>query len=317
MFRSGQLNLYVPGIKGVENYIQANTEGQLHDARIASISPLNRGFLYGDSIYEVWRTFDGVLVAFKEHWERLMRSADALGIKIEFSESFLREEIVKTVEAFQKQTGWVKDCYVRFQMARGDGPLALDPMVVMRPFWVILVQKLKILSKEHLEKGICLSIAQEFRRNPKDSLNPAWKTGNYLNNVVGLAEARKRGANDVVLQNHRGEVCEASTSNIFFVKGKTVITPLSDCGILEGVTRKIILEKLKLPVGIELRTGRITVEDLAEFDECFLTASTRDIIPVKQIDDFCYKVSSGSVTRKLKLEYARWLQTYRDSNVYC
>lgn len=204
-------------IKGVKNYIQANTGGQLNDARIASISPLNRGFLYGDSIYEVWRTFGGVLVAFEEHWERLMQSADALGINMELSESSLKEEIGKTVEAFQKHTGWMEDCYVRFQLARGDGPLALDPMVAMKPFWVILVQKLRTLSEEHLEKGIRLSIAQGLRRNPKDSLDPAWKTGNYLNNVVGLAEARKRDAHDTLMLNHQGEICEASTSNVFFL----------------------------------------------------------------------------------------------------
>ena len=309
MFLNGQSEICVSDIKGVENYIQANTGGRLHDARLASVSPLNRGFLYGDSIYEVWRTLDGVLIAFEDHWERLMRSADSLGMDIGFSESYLKKEIGRTIEAFQENAGPMRDSYVRFQMARGDGPLALDPTVSMKPFWVILVQKLKTLSEEHLEGGVRLSIAQELRRNPKDSLDPAWKTGNYLNNVIGLAEARNRDANDVLMLNHDGEVCEASTSNVFFVKGKVVVTPFSSCGILEGVTRKILLKRLKLPDGIELREERIKVEELSGFDECFLTATTCDIIPVKCIDDFHYFVSSESVTRQLKSEYKKWLKT--------
>jgi branched-chain amino acid aminotransferase len=308
MFLSGQYKICVSDIKGVEDYVQANTGGRLHDARLASVSPLNRGFLYGDSIYEVWRTFDGILIAFEDHWERLMRSADSLGMDIEFSESYLKKEIGRTIDAFQKKAGPIENCYVRFQMARGEGPLALDPTVAMKPFWVILVQKLKPLSGEHLEGGIRLSVAQGLRRNPKDSLNPAWKTGNYLNNVIGLAEARSRKANDVLMLNHDGEICEASTSNVFFVKGKVVVTPLSDCGILEGVTRKILLERLKLPDGIELREERIKVEELSRFDECFLTATTRDIIPVNQIDNSHYMVSEESVTRQLKSEYEKWLK---------
>ncbi|MBL4574536.1 MAG: aminotransferase class IV family protein [Opitutaceae bacterium] len=297
----------------MENYIQANTGGELHDARTASISPLNRGFLYGDSIYEVWRTFEGVLVAFDEHWERLNHSANALGICLELSEKDLRNEIGRTIEAFQERSGWRDDCYVRFQMARGEGPLALDPTVSIDPIWVILVQRLKPLSEEFLEEGICLSIARELKRNPVDSLNPAWKTGNYLNNIVSLAEARRRGAQDVLMVNHQGAVCEASTSNVFFVKGKTLVTPLSDCGILNGVTRNIILNKLTLPEGIELREERIQVEELAEFDECFLTATLRDIVPVRNIDETRYTVSKDSVTRKVKWEYTEWLQSYRDS----
>lgn len=293
----------------MEPYVQANTDGRLHAADEPSIAPLNRGFLYGDAVYEVWRTYDRVIFAFEEHWVRLARSAAALSMTLPFDREGLLAEIARTVSAFDKKVGAVGDVYIRLQVTRGGGPIGLDPALADRPSWVILVQKLKALSAEQLEKGLRLSRAQNLRRNPIDALNPAWKTGNYLNNLLCLHEARGRGADEVIIENREGFVCEAAVCNVFFVSEREVLTPAIICGLLEGVTRKIILNRFKgfsLPITEE----RIRGDQIGGFRECFLTSTTRDIVPVRSIDHVVYHVSAESATRRLKTMFAQYVAEY-------
>ncbi len=205
-------------------FIQANTNGRLHPASEPSISPLNRGFLYGDAIYEVWRTYQGIIFTWEEHWARLMRSAASLYMELPFTPEQILTEIRRTVAAYREQSRDTGDLYIRIQITRGAGAIGLDTGLADRADFVLLVQPCPTMSAEKIRDGMKLSLATSLHRNPVDALNPAWKTGNYLNNVLCLREARARGADEVVMTNHAGEVTESAVSNIAFVRGGIVIT---------------------------------------------------------------------------------------------
>src|SRR4051812_8144616 len=265
-------------------YIQANTNGRLHSAAEPSLSPLNRGFLYGDAIYEVWRTFQGTIFAWEEHFARLENSARALYLQLPWSRAEILAEIKRTVAAFRAETKFNDDLYIRLQVSRGAGPIGLDIALADRAEFVLLVQPCPTISSAALQNGIKLSVAKELRRNPIETLSPAWKTGNYLNNILGLREARARGADDVVMLNLRGEITEAATSNIAFVRDGEVLTPPLEAGILEGITRGLLLRKIAPALGVRVRETPLTLKDLPGMTECFLLGTTRDISPVGAID---------------------------------
>ncbi|MBE2214242.1 MAG: aminotransferase class IV family protein [Opitutaceae bacterium] len=294
----------------MSEFIQANTNGRLHDAAEPSISPLNRGFLYGDAIYEVWRTYHGVIFGFEEHWLRLERSARALHLAHGLTRENLAVEIKRTVSAWRARTGDTGEIYVRLQVTRGAGAIGLDTTLADAPTWVLLVQRLKIGAPKAGRAGLHLSVATSLHRNAPDTLNPAWKTGNYLNNLLCLREAKARGADEVVILNQDGAITEAAVCNIFFVRRGVLITPPLGAGILEGITRELIVRDIAARAGLELREETIRPEDLAGFDECFLTSSTRDIGPVEAIDAHRYPVRPDSVSARLKSAFAAYAEEY-------
>ncbi len=295
-------------------YIQANTDGRLHDASEPAVSPLNRGFLYGDAVYEVWRTYDGTLFAFGEHLERLRRSAAALHMTVPFDESVLLTEIRRATSAFFEQAKEKKDLYIRLQLSRGAGAIGLDTGLADKPSYTILVQHLKEPSPEALKKGITLALAKSLHRNHPQTLNPAWKTGNYLNNILCLREARSKGADDVVMTNLDGAVTEAATMNLFFVNGKEILTPPASAGILEGITRRILLDEFAKNWDYELREEAVLPSQLGDFSECFVSSTTRDITPVASIDKITYKVGSKTVGAKVKSIFLKHVKEYCDRN---
>ena len=287
-------------------YIQANTNGRLHRADEPSVSPLNRGYLYGDAIYEVWRTYDGVIFAWDEHWARLERSAHALYFELTFSQAEILTQIVRTAAAYRRATDFKGELYIRLQVTRGSGPIGLDTALAGAPEYTILVQPCPCLSETQLETGQWLSIATELRRNPADSLNPAWKTGNYLNNLLCLREARSRGADEVVILNQQGEVTEAAVCNLGFIRDGEFVTPPLGAGILGGITRALVLQSIALRLGLPCREESITPEKLADMQEAFLLSTTKDIQPVRGIDAFTYQVGTSTISRRLKHEFANY-----------
>lgn len=289
-------------------FIQANTNGRLHPASEPSISPLNRGFLYGDAIYEVWRTYGGTIFAWEEHYARLESSARALHLALSFSRSQMLEEIKRTTAAFRSATGFKDDLYIRLQVSRGCGLIGLDIALADRAEFLVLVQPCPANSDSVMREGLKLSIANALRRNPIESLSPAWKTGNYLNNILCLREARSRGADDVVMLNLRGEITEAATSNIAFVRNGEVVTPRLEAGILEGITRGLLLRKVAASAGVRANEATVHPQDMAAMDECFLLASTKDLTPVGAIDDLKFKVGTDTVTAKLKAAFGYYAQ---------
>lgn len=290
------------------DYIQANTNGRLHDASLPSISPLDRGFLYGDSIYEVWRTVGDQVFAFAEHWERLERSAGAIGLDLLLTRDAGRLEMGRAVAAYREETGWSGSCYIRLQISRGGGLLGLDPCLAEEPRFIIYVRKLAELDPQQLQAGIDLHLARRFQRNPRLSVDPGSKTGNYMNNLLCLREARRAGADDVVMLNQAGEVTEASTSNIFFVDGGRVVTPPLSSGILGGVTRQLLLYRVTRPEDVLVMERRVKASDLDSFEECFLTSTTKDIVPVASIDGHRYGTGRATITRRLKQSFVDYLE---------
>jgi branched-subunit amino acid aminotransferase/4-amino-4-deoxychorismate lyase len=276
----------------------------LHSAHEPSLTPLDRGFLYGDAIYEVWRTYHGVVFAWDEHFDRLERSARALHMDLPWSRAELFPEVARTVTAFRQKTTFDGDVYIRLQVSRGAGLIGLDVALADRPEFVLLVQPCPTNSPEVMQRGLKLSIATSLRRNPIESLSPAWKTGNYLNNILGLREARARGADDVVMLNLRGEITELATSNIAFVGNGEVLTPPLEAGILEGITRGFLLRKIAAAAGVNAREAVVQPADLSRMTECFTLSSTKDITPVGAIDDTVFTVGPATVTMKLKAAFA-------------
>lgn len=294
----------------METYVQANTNGRLHPAHEPSISPLNRGFLYGDAIYEVWRTYDGILFGWEEHWARLRRSAASLFFDLKLTPENILPEIRRTVAAFREKTGSKAEVYVRLQITRGAGAIGLDTALADEAFYILLVQENKLFSEEKFAAGLKLSIAKTMRRNPQDALNPAWKTGNYLNNILCLREARARGADEVLICNQHGEITEAAVSNVAFIKNGSIVTPRLEDGILPGITRQILIERVAPAEDVPVQERAIRPEELTEMQECFLLSSTKDLTPVSHVDEFTFANKPGTLTLRLKRSFQDYVAEY-------
>ena len=296
------------------HYIQACTNGRLHDAREPSISSLNRGFLYGDAIYEVWRSYEGVIFAWEEHWRRLEQSAASLFLRLPLTAPAALQQIQRTIAAFQEFNRCDGEFYIRLQVTRGAGLIGLDPALADRSDYVILVQPNTLYPEAKYLAGLNLSIATTLRRNSPDALNPAWKTGNYLNNILCLREARERNADEVVILNSTGELTEAAVSNIAFVRDGEVITPPLASGLLGGITRAILLGEIGKRVGCRIREQIVLPAEMDQMTECFLMSTTKDITPVAKIDSHLFRVGSETLTSRLKTAFMDFTKDYSASH---
>ena len=283
-----------------ETFIQANVNGQLLDARQPAVSPLDRGFLYGDALYEVWRSYGGVLFGWREHWERLVATAAGVGIALPWGPDEAFAEIRRTAAEWRRATGSGGDVYARLQVTRGGGAIGLDVGLADRPSFAIYVKAQPELSDGALDKGTSLHVARKWRRNSVEALPPSLKTGNYLNNILGLKEAREAGADDVLFLNARGALAEASTRNFWVVLGDRIATPPMSDGILGGVTRRILLESVRIFEGLPLVEQSLGQGTLLRARECFLTSTTQDVQPVCRVDEAVFPTGAGTVARRLK-----------------
>jgi branched-chain amino acid aminotransferase len=297
------------------DYVQANTNGRLHDAREPSLSPLDRGFLYGDAVYEVWRTYNGILFGVAEHWERLAASAAGLGLGLPLDLDTLLAEVRRTVAAAKQQTHWAGEHYVRLQVTRGGGPIGLDPALAgANATWVLLVKPLADLTDAELDGGLKVELARVVRRNDSRTLPPSLKTGNYLNNVLALREALAAGAQEVLMVNLAGRLTEGSVRNFWFVENDTVLTPPFEEGLLAGVTRRIMFEHLVSSSGLKLVEAALTPEDLPRFSECFVTSTTQDIAPVAAIGPQRFRLGPATATRRLKSAFRAHVEKYNQAH---
>ena len=296
------------------HYIQANTNGRLHAATEPSVPPLNRGFLYGDAVYEVWRTYGDVIFAWEEHWARLRISARALHMRLEFSPEQILSEIRRTVSAYRSHGGTSGELYIRFQVTRGAGAIGLDIALADSCDYVLLVQPCPVITHAAARDGLLLSVATELRRNPVQSLDPSWKTGNYLNNLLCLREARARGADEAVILNLAGEVAEASVSNIAFVRGGAIVTPPLSAGILEGITRGLVVEGIAAAAGLKISEETVRPGDFDSMQECFLLSTTKDIVPVGSIDGVAFRLGADTVSMRLKKAFGDYAARYSQAH---
>ncbi len=290
----------------------ASIDGVITPLVEARIPVADRGFLYGDSIYEVFRTYSGVGLLYEEHWKRLENSARLIHMDISYTSAQLFEEIRQTIlSSGAAQAG--EDVYVRYSITRGDGPVDLFPQPELRGRLVIMVKEVPLWDPRFYSEGVTLAIPN-VKRNPSNALNPNIKGGNYLNNVLGVIEARALDADDCLFLNEQGLATESSNSNVFFVIADRVVTPFQSAGNLIGLTKETIL-RLCRDEAIEAVESAVGIGDMREGTECFITSATREIMPVRSLklesgEILEFPVGGGTLTRKLSDLYQTFLSQY-------
>jgi branched-chain amino acid aminotransferase len=223
-------------------------------------------------------------------------------------------EIRRTVDAYRQRVHPPSELYIRLQISRGAGPIGLDTALAEKGDFIILVQPCPRITDAVGRKGLRLSVATALRRNPAESLDPAWKTGNYLNNLLCLREAKARGFDDVVILNMAGEVAEASVSNIAFARKGVLVTPPRSAGILGGITRALILGGIAGDAGIRAVEQTVRPEDLHAMEECMLLSTTKDVVPVGEIDGHAFHTGPGTLAARLKEAFAGAARDYASAH---
>ncbi len=278
---------------------KVSIDGRVVDADDARVSVFDRGFLYGDSVFEVFRTYDGVPFAERAHLERLKRSADRLLIPMPVSLDTLSSEVRATLDE-AGEGEW----YVRVVITRGIGPLTYDLTTAMTPLRVIIAAPVSPPPREHYEKGIAVTLLEASRPTDDERASGA-KASNYLANLLAVHEAKKEGAEEALMIGRRGQILEGASSNIFIVKDGRVRTPEPQAGVLVGITRATILDAAAA-AGIEVDEGEVLPEDLYRADEAFITSSIREVMPVVSADGRTIGTGKpGPVTKRLHQAYLR------------
>jgi len=252
-------------------------DGKLLDKRDANISVYDHGLLYGDGVFEGIRVYHGRVFEFDAHLDRLYDSAKAIRLTIPLA----REQVAAAVEETVKANGF-RDCYVRLIVTRGVGYLGINPNKCEKPSVIVIADHISMYPKEMYESGMAVIAATVIRNHP-NALSPRIKSLNYLNNVLARIEANDAGVPEAIMLNGEGNVAECTGDNIFIVRRAQLQTPTTHDGILEGVTRKVIMDlaaRLHIPC-VEKSLQR---HDLYVADECFLTGTAAEVIPVTKID---------------------------------
>jgi branched-chain amino acid aminotransferase len=245
-------------------------------ARDAAISVFDHGLLYGDGVFEGLRFYQGKTFMLEAHLQRLQQSADAIGLRLPRSLEQIATAIADLVDAYAQDSG-----YLRLVVTRGEGSLGIDPRKCARPNLFIIADELAVMDVTDPAQGVRLHVAQT-RRTPAQCLDPRIKSLNYLNNILARIEANRAGCDEALMLNLDGYVSEGSVDNIFIASGAVLKTPPLRDGLLEGVTRAIVME-VAAAAGIRCEQTSLRVSDLQQADECFLTGTGAELIPVRQI----------------------------------
>ncbi len=273
--------------------------GTLYDKEDAKVSVYDHGLLYGDGVFEGMRSYGGKVFRLAEHVRRLYDSARAIWLEIPISQDEMAQAVNDTVAANQ-----LVDGYIRLVVTRGAGTLGLDPNRTSDPQVIIIADKISLYPDEYYEKGLEIVTASTIRNHPA-ALNPRIKSLNYLNNILAKIEGLKAGCVEALMLNIKGEVAECTGDNIFIVRDGVLYTPSLDAGILGGITRDAVIELAR-------ESGRTVVEcpltrhDIYVADECFLTGTAAEVVPVVKIDNRAIGSGTpGPVTRDLKERFHR------------
>ena len=259
----------------------------------AKLSVYDHGFLYGDGVFEGIRAYNGRVLKLKEHIDRLYASAKAIYLTIPVS----KEEMFEIVlSSFRKNN--ITDGYCRLVVSRGVGDLGLDPKKSKNPSIICIANNIQLYPKEMYNVGIPIVTASQ-RRNKANAIDPQIKSLNYLNNILAKIEAGRCGVQEAVMLNEDGIVAECTGDNIFIVKDNIVYTPPISVGILEGITRNIFIDLAKKN-GIETYEKEFTLFNLYNADECFLTGTGAEAMPVIKVDERIIGTGEvGTITKKL------------------
>lgn len=276
--------------------VQVWINGQLVSPDRACISVFDHGLLYGDGIFEGIRFYHGRAFRLAAHLRRLQQSAAALRIGIPYGPGELEQGVRQIIGAFDGDHG-----YLRLLVTRGEGPLGLDADTCGRPNVIIIADHMALANDTQRLRGVRAMVAAT-RRLPADSLDPRIKSLNYLNQVLARMEAHQAGADEAILLNRNGHVAEGSADNVFVVSDRTLLTPPCSDGALDGITRAVVLQ-LAAAAGYTAQEAHLGTYDLYTADECFLTGTGAELIPVRMIDGRPLESCPGPVFQDLQQRF--------------
>jgi branched-chain amino acid aminotransferase len=261
------------GVKEAKIYI----DGNFYSEANAKISVFDHGLLYGDGIFEGIRFYNGRVFRLEEHLARLWDSARSICLEIPMTVRDMTEALLETI-----RQNHLRDGYIRLLVTRGIGNLGLNPTQCKSPSVIIIAAKIALYHEDFYRKGLTIVTCATRRSNPA-ALNPAVKSLNYLNNVMARIEANLAGADEALMLNDAGNVAECTADNVFIVKRGQVMTPPVTAGALRGITRSLVFE-IAAEFGIKVQEADITRHDVFVADECFLTGTAAEIVPVVKAD---------------------------------
>jgi branched-chain amino acid aminotransferase len=285
-----------------------NVNGRVSDQEHAVISVFDHGFLYGEGVYETLRTYNGQPFLFDRHMRRLRTSAGMLALTVPLTDAEIDARFRETVRAAGLGDSPAREAYIRILLTRGIGELTYDPAACPEPSIVVIVKPNVHPPAEVFERGVRVSLVGVVRNHP-GSVSPLIKSNNLLNNALAMQEAFRHGGYEGVMRNYKGELAECTQSNLFIVKNGAALTPPIDAGLLAGITREFLFE-VGAEAGIPVREEVLRDVDLVGADESFLTSTTREVVPIVQVDDKTIGPGTpGPVTKALLEGYRRKAQT--------
>jgi len=272
-------------------------DGQYYDERSAKISVFDHGLLYGDGVFEGIRAYHGRVFKLKEHIDRLFCSAKAILLTLPLSHADITRAVVETCRRNR-----VRDGYIRLVVTRGVGTLGLNPNGCKKPSLIIIAGKIQLYPEELYAKGMEI-ITVPTTRNLHSALNPAIKSLNYLNNILAKIEANNAGCEEAILLNAEGFVAECTGDNLFLVRNGQLFTPPLSAGTLYGITRGVVID-LARDEGLAVTEPNLTRYDVFNADECFLTGTGAELIPVVKVDGRTIGSGRpGPITRRFEAKY--------------
>lgn len=281
--------------------------GRITGERDAVIPVLDHGFLYGEGVYEVMRTYNRKPFLYGPHMDRMRQSARMINLQVPFTDAELLGRIEETAATFsQGQPGGGRgvEMYIRVLLTRGVGQMTYDPAACPVPTLVIIIKPQVDPPAEAYEKGVKVVLVPVVRNHPF-SINPLIKSNNLLNNALASQYAMREDGFEAIMRNYRSEISECSQSNLFVVKGGAVRTPPIDAGLLAGITRQFVFD-ISRACGVDVREATMNDADLFGADEMFLTSTTREIVPIVRVNDSTIGSGlPGPVTRRLHEEFRR------------
>jgi len=268
--------------------------GEFVSRKEAKISVYDHGLLYGDGVFEGLRTYNGKIFKLQEHIDRLYKSAKYICLDIPLSKEKLAEAIIETVRVNR-----YKDCYIRIVITRGEGDLGLAPEKCKSATTFVIVDKIELYPEKFCREGIEI-ITVPTQRNNSQNLDPQVKSLNYLNNILAKIEAQNAGFKEAIMLNREGFVTECTADNIFIVENDVLKTPSTYIGVLDGITRRVVMEIAKR-LSIEVKEEIISRYNLFNAQECFLTGTAAEIIPIVKIDGRAIgSGKAGNITNKIR-----------------
>src|SRR5690349_1902296 len=272
-------------------------DGKYLDEQSAKISVFDHGLLYGDGIFEGIRAYHGRVFKLKEHIDRLFYSAKALLLEIPLTHQEVMDAVVETCRQNK-----LRDGYIRLVVTRGAGTLGLNPNRCKNPSVIIIADKIQLYPPELYKRGMDI-VTVPTTRNLHSALNPAIKSLNYLNNILAKIEANNSGCEEAIMLNAEGFVSECTGDNLFIVKEGQLQTPPLSAGALYGITRKVVME-IAADSGLKVAEPNLTRHDLFNADECFLTGSGAEVVPIVKIDGrIIGNGKPGPITQRLVAQY--------------